>query len=392
MQFYFLYETRVGTLKIVEKDYKIIGVALSSKDSRFESELTMYQSVKDKNETIEYRETATIQTAGKQIEEYLSGKRKEFDFPIALEGTEFQKKVWNILLTIPYGETRSYSWVADQLSSPKAVRAVGMANHKNPLIIVIPCHRVIGIHGNLTGYAGGLSLKEELLYMESNEVRQQLYLLAEESYQKFSQKLLPGVQNILGVRLPHLRKLAKKMMKEDWRLYLSQGSEEYFEEIMLKGILIGYAKTDMEELFSLITAFVPSIHCWSVCDSFCSGLKITKNYPELVWDYLSPYFFSKEEYAVRFAVVMIIFYYIKKEYLTQIFLLFDEIEHEGYYVKMAVAWAVSICFISFPEETTEYLRICRLEDTTYQKALQKIIESHKVDKDTKEKIKAMKRK
>ena len=95
---------------------------------------------------------------------------------------------------------------------------------------------------------------------------------------------------------------------------------------------------------------------------------------------------------MRFAVVMTIFYYIKKEYLTQIFSLFDVIEHDGYYVKMAVAWAVSICFISFSEETMEYLLTCQLEDTTYQKALQKITESHKVDKDTKEKIKAMKRK
>ena len=392
MQSYFFYETRIGTLKIVEKDQKIIEVALSSKDAHDKTERSRNWSIENKKDANEYRETKLIQTARLQVEEYLSGRRKTFDFPIALEGTDFQKRVWNVLLSIPFGETRSYSWVADQIQNPKAVRAVGMANHKNPLLIVIPCHRVIGIQGNLTGYAGGLSLKEELLYLERNEVRQQLYLLAEESYQKFSQSLLPGVPNMLGVRLPHLRKMAKNIMKQDWRLYLLQGSELYFEEIMLKGIIIGYAKTDIEEVLSQVTAFVPSIHCWSVCDSFCSGLKITKKYPELVWDYLKPYFFSKEEYSVRFAVVMTIFYYIKKEYLTQIFSLFDVIEHDGYYVKMAVAWSVSICFISFPEETTEYLLTCQLEDTTYQKALQKITESHKVDKDIKEKIKAMKRK
>ena len=102
----------------------------------------------------------------KQMKEYFEGERKEFDLPLRPEGTDFQKKVWNALLEIPFGETRSYQDIANAVGSPKACRAVGMANHQNPIIIVIPCHRVIGKSGKLVGYGGGLSMKEKLLLLE----------------------------------------------------------------------------------------------------------------------------------------------------------------------------------------------------------------------------------
>ena len=102
----------------------------------------------------------------KQMGEYFEGKRKAFDLPLRPEGTDFQKKVWNALLEIPFGETRSYQDIANAVGSPKACRAVGMANHQNPIIIVIPCHRVIGKNGKLVGYGGGLSMKEKLLLLE----------------------------------------------------------------------------------------------------------------------------------------------------------------------------------------------------------------------------------
>lgn len=102
----------------------------------------------------------------KQMKEYFEGERKEFDLPLRPEGTDFQKKVWNALLEIPFGETRSYQDIANAVGSPKACRAVGMANHQNPIIIVIPCHRVIGKNGKLVGYGGGLSMKEKLLLLE----------------------------------------------------------------------------------------------------------------------------------------------------------------------------------------------------------------------------------
>lgn len=111
-------------------------------------------------------ETPLIRMAFLQLEEYLKGKRKIFDFPIEVQGTPFQLKVWDTLRNIPYGETRSYKQIAEAIEKPKAMRAVGMANNRNPLLIVIPCHRVIGSNGKLVGYAAGLSLKEFLLNLE----------------------------------------------------------------------------------------------------------------------------------------------------------------------------------------------------------------------------------
>jgi len=101
-----------------------------------------------------------------QLSEYFEGKRTRFELPLDVEGTPFQKSVWNQLLQIPYGETRSYGDIAKALGKPAASRAVGMANHNNPVAIVIPCHRVVGQNGSLTGYAGGLHLKEQLLSIE----------------------------------------------------------------------------------------------------------------------------------------------------------------------------------------------------------------------------------
>lgn len=105
--------------------------------------------------------------AERQLCEYFAGERQQFDMPYDTVGTEFQKKVWQALLTIPFGETRSYLQIAEQIGNPKAVRAVGAANGKNPLSIMAPCHRVIGSNGKLTGFAGGLAVKAFLLELES---------------------------------------------------------------------------------------------------------------------------------------------------------------------------------------------------------------------------------
>ena len=102
-----------------------------------------------------------------QLEEYFAGTRREFSVPLDMEGTDFQKKVWRALMDIPYGEVRSYSDIAEKVGSPKAARAVGMANHVNPIPIIVPCHRVIGKNGKHVGYAGGLDMKAWLLEMET---------------------------------------------------------------------------------------------------------------------------------------------------------------------------------------------------------------------------------
>ncbi|MBU3093459.1 DNA alkylation repair protein [Clostridium sp. CF011] len=112
-------------------------------------------------------------------------------------------------------------------------------------------------------------------------IREQLTELAEEDYKIFSSRLLPNTNNILGVRLPYLRKIAKQIVAKDWRSYLEGASSKYFEEVMLQGMIIGYAMAEIEEILSYVEKFVPKIDNWSVCDSFCSGLKITNQYKEV---------------------------------------------------------------------------------------------------------------
>lgn len=115
---------------------------------------------------VEQSDTPTLRKAAQELSEYFAGNRKEFDIPLNPKGTDFQKSVWNALCTIPYGKTMSYGQVAAQIGNPKASRAVGMANNKNPIPILIPCHRVIGANGKLVGYGGGIWIKQKLLELE----------------------------------------------------------------------------------------------------------------------------------------------------------------------------------------------------------------------------------
>lgn len=152
---YFCYDTEIGTIKISEKNGKIIGLGFS--DYKKENEIE--------------KETDAIRKTYLQLKEYLSGKRKNFDIEIEMIGTEFQKKVWKELLNIPYGETRSYKDIAIAIGNGKACRAVGNANNKNPIAIIVPCHRVVGSNGSMTGYAGGLDIKEKLLKIEKYNIK-----------------------------------------------------------------------------------------------------------------------------------------------------------------------------------------------------------------------------
>lgn len=224
----------------------------------------------------------------------------------------------------------------------------------------------------------------------SKTVRERLLALADEEYRQFHSSLLPGIDNVLGVRLPLLRSLAKELAKAEWRGYLAGAEDTTYEEVMLQGLVISYVKAEPEEILSYAAAFIPKITNWGVCDSFCCSLKIAKQHPARVWAFLQPYLQSDKEFELRFAIVMLLDFYITDKYIDQVLPLLDAAKHEGYYVKMAVAWAVSICFIHYPEKTLAYLQHNTLDDFTYHKALQKITESFRVDKETKVLIRSMK--
>lgn len=149
----FFYETNIGIIGIRDNGNAITNIYFSQIDN-------------DDN----IQETKLIKQCFKQIKEYLNKERIDFNLPLNLEGTEFQKNVWTELRNIPYGETRSYKDIAIAVGNEKASRAIGMANNKNPIPIIIPCHRVIGSNGKLVGYAGGLNIKEKLLNIEKTDV------------------------------------------------------------------------------------------------------------------------------------------------------------------------------------------------------------------------------
>ena len=151
MKYFAIYKWKFCNLFIAEESGAICNV-LFNKDKRLEN--------------CEKKETPLIKKAANQIDEYLNGKRKVFDLPLTLNGTDFQVKVWKALQKIPFGKTKSYGEIAAAIGNPKASRAVGMANNRNPISIIVPCHRVIGSNGSLTGYAGGLELKQRLLELE----------------------------------------------------------------------------------------------------------------------------------------------------------------------------------------------------------------------------------
>ena len=152
----FYYDTKIGRLGIREDGESITHIYFREPNVEVEIE----------QNRLLLEESDLIKMAYIQLSEYIEGQRKQFDLPLDPKGTEFQRKVWKELTKIPYGETRSYKEVAIAIGNEKASRAIGMANNKNPIPIVIPCHRVVGSNKKLVGYAGGLDLKEKLLSLE----------------------------------------------------------------------------------------------------------------------------------------------------------------------------------------------------------------------------------
>ena len=210
-----------------------------------------------------------------------------------------------------------------------------------------------------------------------------LELQKEPGFQAFTARLLPGAGNILGVRLPRLREMAKQLAEGDWRDYLLSACDDSYEETMLQGLVLGYAKGNLQEKRPYLQSFIPKINNWSVCDSTCSTLRLAKKQPEEMWGFLKPYLHSSHTYEARFALVQLLGYYVNAGFLSRTLAAIGEVRAEGYYAKMAQAWALSICYREFPEETLPYLKENQLDDFTHNKAIQKIQESQKVPKEKK---------
>lgn len=227
--------------------------------------------------------------------------------------------------------------------------------------------------------------------MTNAEIKQFLREHAEGEFQEFSSALIPGCDNMLGVRIPTLRKLAKELAKGDWRSYLESACDDSYEEVMLQGFVIGYAKGTWEEILPYVEKFIPKVTDWAINDCFCSTLKIMQKNREKAWNFLMKYKNSKNEFEQRVVAVMLMDHFLTEEYIDRVLAVWDELKHEGYYRMMGVAWGVATAYAKFPEKTHEFLLDNHLDDETYNKAIQKMIESNRITPEQKTVLREMKR-
>lgn len=236
--------------------------------------------------------------------------------------------------------------------------------------------------------------------MNRLEIREALLNASETDYKEFNAKLLPGVANILGVRLPKLRELAKQAAKKEPELYLAEMeravSEEadtlYYEEYLIFGLVIGYAKLTDERRTYWLDRFVPVINNWGVCDSCCMTYKWMKKDLSYWWKYIWKWYESDTEFGVRFALVCMLDHFVDDVYYKSVLEACGNMRQEGYYAKMAAAWAVSVCFVKYPEETFAFLETDTMDVFTHNKAIQKTCESFRVSPEMKSRIRLLKRK
>lgn len=228
------------------------------------------------------------------------------------------------------------------------------------------------------------------------EIQQQLFAYAEEEYRAFQEKLLPGVAHMMGVRLPKLRAIAKQTAKKDALLYLTQmqaidWQTAYYEEKMLYGLVIGYAKMNDNQYKEWLDTFVPIIDNWGVCDSCCMTYKWMRKQPDYWWDCLNSYLAADTEFSVRFGLVAMLDHFIEEAYIHKLFSVCNQLRNDSYYAKMAAAWLISMCFVKFPKETYLFLQSDQMDCFTHNKSIQKTCESYRVAKEWKPLLRDLRR-
>ena len=228
--------------------------------------------------------------------------------------------------------------------------------------------------------------------MIKEEIRKKLYEMQDLKYKEFHSSLCPNVDNIIGVQVPKLREIAKEMSKTNYREYLELEDIELYEEKVIQGLLIGISKLSIEETRKYLERFISKIDSWAVCDVVCSSLKIANKHQKEMWEFLEEYIDSNQEFEIRFVIVMYLNYYLNDEYIDKVIKNIIKIKSDKYYVQMAIAWLLSVSFIKQKDKTLKYLKENQLDDFTHNKAIQKIIESHRVSKEEKEFVRSLKRK
>lgn len=226
--------------------------------------------------------------------------------------------------------------------------------------------------------------------MNIQEINAELMRLSG-NHPEFYSGIIPNSKTVLGVRVPELRKLAKKIAREDYRSFLDQNPMDSLEMEMLQAFVIGYAKDELSVLLEYFRDMVPRLHDWAVCDALCQTFKVARTNQAEVYAMLMEYADSREEFPVRVTAVMLLSHFLNDTYVERAIATLDRLRADGYYAKMGIAWAVAEVMARYPEKCFAYLERCALDSWTYNKALQKMTESYRVTPENKKVLRSMKR-
>ena len=215
------------------------------------------------------------------------------------------------------------------------------------------------------------------------DIKKELFKMQDKNYQEFQKRLCPGCENIIGVRITSLR----KFVKENKNIKLSDIGYDYYEEIMLRGMLIGKQR---ELDYDAIRDTVSHIDNWALCDTFCADLKQVKKHKEEFLEFIQPYLKSKKEFEVRFAVIILLDYYVDAQYINYILETLSKIKREEYYIKMGIAWCYSECFVKFYDKTFQFFKNNDIDKFVRNKSIQKAKESYRISDKQKNELNKLK--
>lgn len=214
---------------------------------------------------------------------------------------------------------------------------------------------------------------------------------SDNTYKDFNTKLIPETNNkIIGIRIPKLREISKHIYKNNYEEFLSVVKNDYMEEILIEGFVIGLIK-EQNIADKHIKRFLRKIDNWCVCDTFCSSLKIVRKDMEKYFNFFTNSIDTNEPFQLRVSLAILNSYYINDHYIDKIFGYINTINSNNYYVQMGIAWLVSTCYIKYKNKTLEFLNNNKLDNFTYNKSIQKIIESKRVNEKDKERLRKLKR-
>ena len=228
--------------------------------------------------------------------------------------------------------------------------------------------------------------------MKYEDFLNELYSLQDLKYKEFHSKLIMS-DKLIGVRTPELKRIAKVIARSNYVDFFKENKHELYEENLVHGLVLGYLKLDFNDLKPLVDEFIPYIDNWAVCDATVANLKVYKKNKtkDIVFKEIKKYISNNNPWINRFGYILLLEYFIEEKYIEEIFKLCENYK-DHYYVKMGIAWLISMCYIKFKGRTLTFLKSNKLDIWTHNKAIQKIIESNRVSIDDKNMLRRLKRK